>query len=288
MLLANRFKERRIYLNMSQAEVADGICKQSQISRIEQGNYMPGADLLYALSDRLGVDINYFFNGKIVEKSAEFLEFSELSKKFLYNKNYEELEYIYNLEIKKNKKLRTKEELYIEWIEAILILERKGNIEKGREKLEQILSKINKKDDMYMIVVTSLLNAYYKLNVVEEYTRLYLEINDILNEKNIKYIDRLEEIIKVKYNYCYLLWKSNDTQNAIDKITELIEMCKSYKTTYLLADTYCLLGNVMEKFSSKAEVKKNFEIAYLLYEINNNKKMMLTIQNYLNDNYSEG
>ncbi len=49
-LMASRLKMRRRALGLSQKELAQGICEQGQISRIEKGNYSPGAELLYALS----------------------------------------------------------------------------------------------------------------------------------------------------------------------------------------------------------------------------------------------
>ena len=53
-LLATRLKNKRKELGWSQKELAEGICQQTQISRMEQGKYMPGADLLYNLSEKMG------------------------------------------------------------------------------------------------------------------------------------------------------------------------------------------------------------------------------------------
>ncbi|WP_279293770.1 helix-turn-helix domain-containing protein, partial [Enterococcus cecorum] len=50
---------------MSQKELAAVICKQGQISRIENGEYTPGSKLLYDLSRKLKVSMDYFFNEQI-------------------------------------------------------------------------------------------------------------------------------------------------------------------------------------------------------------------------------
>ena len=57
-LLATRLKNRRKELKMSQRELAEGICKQGQISRLENGEFTPGADFLYALSKKLKVSMD--------------------------------------------------------------------------------------------------------------------------------------------------------------------------------------------------------------------------------------
>ena len=45
-LLGERLKHRRLELNLTQKELSEGICKQSQISRIENQNYDPSAIIL--------------------------------------------------------------------------------------------------------------------------------------------------------------------------------------------------------------------------------------------------
>ena len=48
-------------MKFSQKELAEGICKQGQISRLENGEYTPGSDVLYKLSKKLNVSMDYFF-----------------------------------------------------------------------------------------------------------------------------------------------------------------------------------------------------------------------------------
>ena len=43
-IISNQIKNRRKELKLSQRELAEGICKQGQISRLESGEFTPGAD----------------------------------------------------------------------------------------------------------------------------------------------------------------------------------------------------------------------------------------------------
>ena len=63
---------------MSQKELAAGICKQGQISRIENGEYTPGLELLYDLSRKLKVSMDYFFNEQISSDSVELEDFKKI------------------------------------------------------------------------------------------------------------------------------------------------------------------------------------------------------------------
>ena len=67
-LLATRLKNRRKELKMSQRELAEGICKQGQISRLESGEFTPGADFLHALAKKLKIRMDNIFDEQIVEE----------------------------------------------------------------------------------------------------------------------------------------------------------------------------------------------------------------------------
>ncbi len=60
MILSKRFKNRRKELGFTQKELAEGICEQSLISRVEKLGVAPTSDILFALSQRLQVSMDYF------------------------------------------------------------------------------------------------------------------------------------------------------------------------------------------------------------------------------------
>lgn len=87
-------------LGLSQQALANGICKQSQISKIERGSFILSADLLFKLSQRLDVSLDYFFNEKL-EVESNLSKFKDISTRLLDDRNYDDLEYIYKIEVKK-------------------------------------------------------------------------------------------------------------------------------------------------------------------------------------------
>ena len=119
MLLATRLKNKRKELKLSQKELAKGICEQGQISRMEQGKYSPGSELLFQLSKRLKVSMNYFFEETEVSSLENIDKFKELSKKFLDEREYESLHYIYELEKSKRARLSAKDQIYLDWIDTL-------------------------------------------------------------------------------------------------------------------------------------------------------------------------
>lgn len=285
-LLASRFKNRRIALKMSQAELAEGICKQARISKIEGGNYSPGAELLYQLAKKMNVSVEYFFDDSVEEKSQTLEKFKEMSRKLQDQRDYEGLEYIYELEISKNNKISITDKIYLGWIESIIIFYRGGKKEKGIEKLKLLLQQISIKDPLYLTLSNTLLIFLFESKNYEEYREEYDKISEVLKNLKITTLEEIYTLIRFKYNYCRFLWLSEENDKAIQEILDTIELCKKHKVLYLLGDVYCLLGNVSESFKEKEEVKTYYQKALFYLKEENNDKMAIHIEQYLKENFS--
>ena len=75
--LGDAIKSGRLKRNMTQQELAEGICTQATISNIEKAGKLPAINLLLAIADRLDIEIEEFYyligentteNGKIMKK----------------------------------------------------------------------------------------------------------------------------------------------------------------------------------------------------------------------------
>ncbi len=85
---------------MSQQELADGICTQAQISKIEKGNTNTSVDILYKIIKRLGVDYHYFFQIAESQRGDYEKEITIIIRKAVSRGNYVEvMEIVNNAEI---------------------------------------------------------------------------------------------------------------------------------------------------------------------------------------------
>lgn len=60
--LGIKIKELRKERGLKQFELAEGICSQAQISKIEKGQVEPLSSTLYLIANRLNVQVSHFFN----------------------------------------------------------------------------------------------------------------------------------------------------------------------------------------------------------------------------------
>lgn len=99
--IGDKIKTRRKLLGLSQQNLAEGICEQSLISKIERNNYIPHADVLYKIA-KTSSRYKFIFQW-LFETINDLQSFVTMSSKLLEHRNYTDLEYIYNLEkIRKN------------------------------------------------------------------------------------------------------------------------------------------------------------------------------------------
>ncbi|NRG48395.1 helix-turn-helix transcriptional regulator, partial [Bacillus sp. CRN 9] len=86
--LAQLIKDLRQSIGISQRELAEGVCSQSEISQIENGKIIPCIYTLMSISERLGVEPVYFIDR--INKD-EYTLLSNIKKEIRdcsHNKNY--------------------------------------------------------------------------------------------------------------------------------------------------------------------------------------------------------
>lgn len=281
ILLASRLKERRKTLKMSQKELAEGICKQGQISRIENREYTPGSELLYALSRKLRVSMDYFFDEQVQDEKNELENFRLVAENFISQRDYSSLKYLYNLESKSSSHLSLSDKMYLEWIQTLVLFYCDNNKLEAVSKLEKLIKEKNISEINYLRFSNTLFNFYYDIDDLNQFNEIRDNLEKRVNNLIIHTIEELELSIKFNYNISRYLWLQNNVEDAINKISETIRICKRYRSNYLLADLYLLLGNASASFGNIDEVRDYYTKAKFLYNLDGNEEMSLKVEHYL-------
>ena len=281
ILLASRLKERRKALKLSQKELAEGVCKQGQIIRIENGEYTPGSELLYALSRKLRVSMDYFFDEQVQDEKNELENFRLVAENFISQRDYSSLKYLYNLESKSSSHLSLSDKMYLEWIQTLVLFYCDNNKLEAVSKLEKLIKEKNISEINYLRFSNTLFNFYYDIDDLNQFNEIRDNLEKRVNNLIIHTIEELELSIKFNYNISRYLWLQNNVEDALNKISETIRICKRYRSNYLLADLYLLLGNASASFGNIDEVRDYYTKAKFLYNLDGNQEMSLKVEHYL-------
>ncbi|MGV3125742.1 helix-turn-helix domain-containing protein [Streptococcus orisratti] len=280
--IADKLKTKRKEYGLSQSELAEGICEQSQISKIERGNYMPTAILLHKLAGRLNVTIDYFFDEHL-ESVSNLKEFMRLSSRLLEDRNYKDLEYLYNLEKEKQSFLSLDEESYLNWVHSIILFYTYNEKDKAISLLEKTMISVSEKHSVYLKILNTLANFYSLVGRDNDYERNYQKLIQLYSEKDFDSQEFLFGYIRTRYNYAHYLLAKGQTLQAIQIAIETIEVCKEYETSYQLAPLLIIVGNGGKDFLDSDEVNDYYVDARDLSRIYGNKLMHLQIEKYMND-----
>ncbi|MFZ7340496.1 helix-turn-helix domain-containing protein, partial [Streptococcus suis] len=278
--LAEKFRIKRKELGLSQHVLAEGICEQSQISKIERGHFIPSADLLFKLSQRLEVPLDYFFNEQIEIKS-NLSNFKHLSSRLLDDRNYDDLEYLYKIEVGRSTFLTLEDRTYLEWIKAIIDFYQYNLQLEAISYLENILSKVSSTTLIYLKALNTLSNFYSLVGREQEYEANYSHLMELYQTKTLDHQEFLFGYIRVRYNYAHYLVSKEKYNEAVQEALETIEICKERQTSYQLAPLLILVGNAGAQFLDKEQVKNYYIEARELCKIYNYPLMLMKIENYL-------
>lgn len=116
-VIGEEIKRLRKVLSMSQKELAQGICCQTTISSIEKGRAYPSIEILYLLSLRLNVSMDYFLKLLATNNDLYTSEVIKNVEYFIKAKNYQEVLEITTFERKQRSKRNLGEKFnqFIDW-----------------------------------------------------------------------------------------------------------------------------------------------------------------------------
>ncbi|HFI0631989.1 TPA: helix-turn-helix domain-containing protein [Streptococcus suis] len=283
VLLATRLKNRRKELGWSQKELAEGVCDQGQISRIEKGTYMPGADLLHALAKKLQVRMDYFFNEEESEIVSDLKHFRKLAKNCLIQRDYEALGFLYEREKGTLSHLTFPDQVYLEWVETVLAERLEARREDAIQKLRELLERVGENRRGYLYLYNSLLVLLIRDDKNAEVEAFYNEVIEKIDKNKLDLLVDIDAYFSIQSNYTRYLWLTNQLDKGIELVTSCIEEFKSTYPIHFLADFYCDLGNVTEDFADKKLVKERYERSRLLYQLAGIDGIALKIEKYLKE-----
>lgn len=267
--IGSEIKKLRKRKKFTQAQLAFGICNQSEISRIESGDCYPSIDILHMISIKLQVSISFFFEILVHEDHEKTKYMRNKIETLLLNKRYLEIhQYVENL-LSKNNSYHPEIEKFLLWqkfISAYCL----GKITHDYCLTELFLLLKNEISGTDLLLNLQIKNSI--ANILAENKRYSASIklyNDILNDsEGIKEADKLR--IKVLFNSGKLLYLNREFEAALIQANQGIDLSIGLADMSLLGQYYYLKGSIMEELSySIVEISSTFEKSQLFFNLLN-------------------
>ncbi|UTE77367.1 helix-turn-helix domain-containing protein [Rossellomorea sp. KS-H15a] len=280
-VIGKKIKELRKVVGLTQGELADGICTQALISRIEKGDIYPSATSLYQISKKLGVDVNYFFEIGMTPRLDYVKEVERQLKKLRVKLKYDEILEIVKTEEKNPLFLKDETNLQLlYWHKGIYVNEVDQNKEEALILLEKALSltynqkKAMSEREMNIMISIGILefSRGHYAQALETYQNVNdaLIYNDQMNDKSIK--------TRLLYNIARVLTRLGKYQESTKRCEEGIRWLIEEENLYGFAQLNYHIGYNLELEEKYQEALPYFVKAAMLFDMQFNTKLSTFIE----------
>ncbi|MDQ0269215.1 helix-turn-helix domain-containing protein [Cytobacillus purgationiresistens] len=241
--IGRKIKELRKGAGLSQTDLARGICTQAQVSKIENGDVIPFASTLYFISQRLGLDVDYFFDVSMSPRMDYVREVSSLLKTARKNINYTLVQEIVEAE-EKNPLFTANKHHYqlLIWHKAISTYHHDRDFDKAIQFIDQAIGmtfdKIWTEREIEIYLSKGIFHAEEKryTEAWEIYQAAHTQLNNLFYLKDSTIRTRLH------YNSAKTLTHLEEYERSISSCQDAIQACLQNDDLYLLGELYYQIG----------------------------------------------
>lgn len=284
-LVGNKIREIRKILGLSQEEIAEGICSQAQICKIEKGEVSPSAATLYLIAKRLGVDINYFFDAGTTPRLDYIQEVEHQLRLATREMRFDEVKEIVDSEMKNPIFTQNNEHFQLLlWYKGIYEYKLNKNTDTALYFLKQALSLTHSNEKVWSERELDILNS---LGIIHLEENRHEEALDIFNEafehlKKRPIVRDESLIIRLSYNKAKVLTRLKKYQESIDTCSNAIDEAIKNHSMYLFGQLYYQIGYNYELMQLLEKAMLFYEKSISAFEIQKDFKFIDYIQKKIN------
>lgn len=261
---------------MSQKKLAEGICTQTIISRLEKGEVTPSIDIFFKIIKKLNIptsEIEDLFDINTKEYQPSNFKVNGLMD-LLYKRDYKTLDFILS-SIDKNT-LDSEKILYFEWFQAITTYHIKNQLDFAIESLKTLITKVEAGSILYCDICNTLGNFYSEKELFEDAILWY--------EKVLPYIKIIQNTSSEQpfyYSIARIYGILNKLNDATYWNSTAITKALENKSFYLLGDNYYLQARLFEEQKLIEDAINSCNKSISIFSLENNETMRSLTLSYL-------
>jgi transcriptional regulator with XRE-family HTH domain len=260
-VIGKKIRELRKAVGITQGELAEEICTQALISRIENGDIYPSATALYQISVKLGVDVNYFFEIGTTPRLDYIIEVEKQLRYLRVYRKYEEM-----MELVKNEE---KNPLFYKDNELLqLLCWHKGIYQfEVKQDAETAFSLLHKAFH---------LTAHQKKAMSEREMEILasngaIHYNKHQYDESLHYFKKVEIKTKLFYNIARVLTRLGELEESSEYCHKAIRWCFDEELLWGLGELHYQIGYNYELKNQYEEALPYFKRALQMFELRNDE-----------------
>ena len=281
--IGKRIYELRRYFKITQKELCEGICTQAYISKIENGSLAIAADILFEIAERLGVDVNYFYdttyNPRVDYALEVELEARELVKKDEFDKLNELIKREEKTPLMNNKKFKQ----FILWHKSLCKRFIDDDYETAEKLLDEALTLCNTSTKSYsereIHILINKANLHTDKRNYNYAIELYNKAKNALEK--LPYIHDEDLVTLINFNLARIHYLQEDYKKTIYYAENGIIHCKKKQLLNGFGQFHFLVGNAHRRLKNFSLAKKHVETAMQIFELIDHEKYLSNCEKVL-------
>lgn len=278
--LGEEIKRLRKNNNLSQSQLAEGICTQATISGIEAGRGYPGVDILYILSIRLKVSLDYFYKILLNDAQDYIQDTEHILENLMKKKDYGEAFEISANELKQSSRnLGYKFDQLIKWVNIISgYYLKKMNWQTAVHMLENLLDSNHPlfgQDFIDFKIQNSIAIIYAENGMFQKSLQQYntiLSFNDFLKQQH-----RFQ--IKIHYNLSKLYFLQQDYNHSLKHAKSGITLSVQNEDISMAGQLYFQQGLSLEQLNEDLEkIIDAFKTSLFIFRLLNRQEYIQMVE----------
>ncbi|PYZ92721.1 XRE family transcriptional regulator [Salipaludibacillus keqinensis] len=289
-LIGENIKMLREQAHMSQAELAEGICTQAQISRIEKGEVIPLSSTLYEISRKLEIDMDEFFNMAHDQRFDYIVTVKTEIRKAIRNKDYQSVYDMVKCE-QKNAIFSSREhQQFLIWHEGIASYYLNQGFQHSIDLLMKALH-MNQGDTSkarYSCTEIEIMNSIGIVYNEEGEFKLSVQYYELALEEMHKIQKNMDLTkIRVYYGLSKSLSRLNNHRQSLVFARKGIDLCIKIETLYLLGDLHFQAGMNCFYLRHFKRSKVHLNKSLLIFEVMENREYVEIISGNIRELFPE-
>lgn len=254
--------------------LAENLCDESTIYRLETGKQLPRLEILNDICLKLEIPLNQLF-----PFNEEIDELKKLCRVFTYTNDFLSLKLTIEecdkvLEDLTSTYIKEEFRKFIQWHRAILLHKEENRIDDALYMLSNLVSTKTCGSELDINILNSTGLIYLSTNNIEEAIKIYRIINEkVLRQKTY---DDSTLLIRVRYNYVYTLYKLDCFNEALEVTQEILYYMNTHQSMYSLGKVYHMQGLLCEICGFLDEAEEAFNNAILVFTLTKNQANLNT------------